>query len=284
MIAPVGDSKTHSCLYYGQVAHTRHEPQTRSFRYSLFFIYLDLAEVDSVFARHWFWSTGRPNIAWFRRSDHFGDADVPLDQCVRQLVRSEIGRDIAGPIRLLTHPRYFGYVINPVSFFFCYDESGTHVDAVVAEVTNTPWGERHCYVIDGGDDQQPVIHAAHAKMFHVSPFMPMDMEYRWCITPPDETLSVEIRNDRSGRRVFEGTLSLQRRPITSANLMQSLARHPWMTAKVFTAIYWQAFKLWMGGATFHPHPKHGDAVTESPNVHGTEIQRDVNDNLETPVL
>lgn len=253
---------THSCLFHGEVIHTRHIPFRHSFRYALFLVYLDLAELDTIFARRWLWSTRNPALAWFRRADHLGAPEVPLDVCVRQLVREQTGRDVKGPIRLLTHLRYFGYLMNPVSFYFCFDESDSQVEAVVAEVTNTPWGERHCYVIAGSGHQDGVIKAMHAKQFHVSPFLPMDMTYRWRITLPTETLTVAVATERAGRPVFDATLSLHRRPIRSLNLVRALTRHPLMTAQVSAAIYWQAIRLWWRGATFHPHPKRDASATD----------------------
>ena len=254
-------NSVHSWLYHGHVTHTRHVPFRHSFRYSLFLVFLDLDELDSIFSGHWFWSTRRPNIAWFRRGDQFGDPGEPLDQSVRDLVHSRIGHRPTGPIRLLTHLRQFGYVINPISLFFCYDNDDDRLEAVVAQVTNTPWGERHCYVIDASTADDETLVAEQPKQLHVSPFMTMDFDYHWQITPPGRTLSVHIENWRTGHRAFEATLSLQRRPITSRNLAAALVRHPLMTARVFLAIYWQAVRLWWRGATFQPHPKHTDAAS-----------------------
>lgn len=249
-----GSAAARSCLYEGHVSHARHEPFQHAFRYRLFLVYLDLAETDRVFQRRWFWSCRGPNLAWFRRADHFGDSAVSLTDSVRQLVRERTGRELTGPIRLLTHLRYFGYVINPVSFYFCFDESDSAVECVVAEVTNTPWGETHCYVVEGPADTSDVIHATHAKQFHVSPFLPMDMSYQWKIKSPGDSLTVSIRNLQEGRPMFDGVLTLQRRPLTSLNLAKTLLRYPFMTARVFAGIYWQAFRLWRRGATFYPHP------------------------------
>ena len=137
-----------SCAYRGQVRHRRLSPVPHDFRYSIFMMYLDLDEVDRVFDRRWLWSARRPALAWFRRADHFGDSRRPLRDCVADLVAQEAGRRPEGPIRLLTHLRYFGHCFNPVSFYFCYDPAGERIEAVVAEVHNTPWGERHCYVLD----------------------------------------------------------------------------------------------------------------------------------------
>ena len=166
-----------SCLYVGSVRHRRHTPRAHAFRYPLFLAYLDLAELDTVFRGRWLWSARRFALAWFRRRDHLGSPAMPLDQAVRDLVERHSGRRPQGPIRLLTHLRYFGYCFNPVSFYYCFDAQGEQVETVVAEVNNTPWGERHCYVLDG----EPRLRYRTSKAMHVSPFMPMDARLRMAL-------------------------------------------------------------------------------------------------------
>src|SRR5690606_2086501 len=137
---------------------------------------LDLDELDEVFRGRWFWSTRRRTFAWLRRSAHSGAPAIPLAEAVRDLVGSRTGRRPAGPIRLLTHLRYFGHCFNPVSFYYCYDRTGAELETIVAEVSNTPWGERHCYVLPRGQARVrgPLQEFALEKEFHVSPFLPMD--------------------------------------------------------------------------------------------------------------
>lgn len=243
-----------SCLYEGVVHHRRHLPIEHAFHYRLCQLYLDLDELDLVFRGRIAWSTRGPALAWFRRADHLGDPNRPLADCVRELVESETGRQPSGPIRLLTHPRYLGFVMNPVSFYYCFDAAGDTVEAVVAEVHNTPWNERHCYVIDRPVRSPGEPAPEFAKSFHVSPFLPMEMAYRWSVGQPGRSLSIRIENHDDRGRVFDAALSLRRRPITSANLLRSLVRFPLMTAQVFAGIYWQALRLWWKGAAYHPHP------------------------------
>lgn len=157
----------HSCLYDGWVRHRRFAPRAHAFRYRLFMAYLDLTELDRVFRGRWFWSTRRPALAWFRRADYLGDPSVPLDQAVRDCVERNTGVRPRGPIRLLTHLRYFGYVFNPVSFYYCFDTADTRVETIVAEITNTPWGERHAYVLSARGEQP--LRFRFGKAFHVSP-------------------------------------------------------------------------------------------------------------------
>jgi DUF1365 family protein len=137
----------HSAIYTGRLRHRRFAPREHSFEYRLFMMYVDLAELDQVFRNRWLWSVKRPSLAWLRRADYLGDASVSLDQAVRDRVETETGERPTGPIRMLTHLRYFGVGFNPVTIYYCFDRADTHVETVVAEITNTPWNERHAYVL-----------------------------------------------------------------------------------------------------------------------------------------
>lgn len=246
-----------SCVYTGWVRHRRFEPVQHAFRYRIAQPMLDLDELDKIFQRRWFWSVDRPNWASFHRRDHLGDPVAPLADSVRNLVESEIGRRPSGRIRLLTHPRYFGYVMNPVSFFYCHDADG-ELDAIVSEIHNTPWKERHCYVHDAAEARVRCIRGAMRfdfdKVFHVSPFHPMDHRYVWRFSQPGPRLLVHMENvDRRGRP-FDATLVMRRRPMTGGSLARLLAGHPFQTGSVVARIYWQALRLRLKGAVFHPHP------------------------------
>ena len=181
---------------------------------------------------------------------------MPLDVSVRDLVQRETGCRPAGPIRLLTHLRYFGYVFNPVSFYYCFDRDAEHVETIVAEVTNTPWGERHCYVLPrtSNAERGSHIHAQPAKAMHVSPFMEMEVAYDWRFSAPGGRLAVHMENRRKGVKIFDATLDLRRRAITGGSLARALLRYPLMTLQIIVAIHWQALMLWMKGSPVYDHP------------------------------
>jgi uncharacterized protein len=240
-----------SCLYSGTLRHRRFSPRAHQFRYRLFMAFLDLRELDEVFRGRWLWSTRGPALAWLKRADYLGSTDMTLDEAVRRLVALETGVRPEGPIRLLTHLRMFGHCFNPVSFYYCYDPSGTCVENMVVEITNTPWKERHTYVLPVRDRE---LKFRFGKAFHVSPFMPMALQYDWRFNTPAESLSVHMENHDEHGKLFDATLALERREIDSATLAGALLRFPFMTVQVVAAIYWQAFKLWARRTPFYAHP------------------------------
>lgn len=244
-----------SCLYHGVVRHRRRRPVVHSFSNRLFLMSIDLEDVDRVFCVPFLWSTRRFSLVRFCRSDYLGDPNRSLANCVRETVQLRIGRSVSGPVRLLTQVRFLGLVFNPISLYYCYDATGRELEAIVAEVTNTPWGESHCYVIDCANAGR-VIRSECPKELHVSPFMEMAMTYRWRLTAPSERLSVHLENHDSRGPVLDATMLLRRRKLTSMSLVATLARFPFMSAHVLLAIYWQALRLWWKNVPFIPHPRH----------------------------
>ena len=249
-----------SCIYEGLVRHRRFSPRRHEFNYSLYMMYLDLDELPALFDSFWFWSSRRFNLAWFKRADHVGDESEPLKQVVSDMLYEHTGVRAEGPIRLLTHCRYFGFGFNPVSFYYCYDKEGAKVENIIAEVNNTPWGERYCYVLSEADNvsntQQAGSHKQYkpVKNFHVSPFMPMNIDYDWRFNQPDQRLTVHMQNFIDADKLFDATLDLEQRPITSMNMARVLIQYPVVTMKVVIGIYYQALKLLLKRIPFYDHP------------------------------
>jgi len=245
-----------SCIYKGELYHHRYLPRENKFTYIVFFMFLDLNELEHVFDGRWLWSVGRANVANFKRSDYLGPPDIPLDQAVRDRVEQEFGERPAGPIRILTHLRYYGHCFNPVSFYYCYDAADTRVEYIVAEITNTPWRERHSYVlrVKLNQEKEKRLRFQFSKKFHVSPFMDMDFWYDWHFKEPGESLRIHMTNFKEGNKFFEAVLSMQRREISGAGLAWVLIRFPAMTLKVLSMIYWQAFRLWLKKIPYYEHP------------------------------
>jgi DUF1365 family protein len=232
---------TQSALYEGHIRHRRYAVRNHEFRYRIALAYVDLEELPSLLDGRLVKRT--PGLVRFRRRDYLGDPQTPLDESVRALVEERTGRRPSGPIRLLTHLRTFGRCFNPVSFYYCFAPDGERVEAVVAEVTNTPWGERHAYVSQGRGGE-------FDKALHVSPFMPMDQRYTWRATKPGATASVQIESHKDGEKAFEATLSLKRKPLTR----RSLASHPGSALRLLPLIYGHAVALKLKGVPVQPHP------------------------------
>ncbi len=246
----------HSKLYVGQVRHKRFTPHEHAFNYTMFMMYLDLDEIPHLFDRFWLWSARRFNLAQFDRKCHLGNPEQPLKQAVKDLVHIKTGIILNGPVRILTHLRYFGYGFNPVSFYYCFDKEDKHLQVIVAEVNNTPWGEQHCYVLPVNPDQAQARHHQYQlqKEFHVSPFNPMDQDYDWRFSTPENHLAVHMENWREGDKIFAATLSLDAEAISSTSMAKALLQFPLMTLKVTAAIYYQAFKLLLKRTPLFTHP------------------------------
>lgn len=248
----------HSAIYHGWLRHRRFAPSLHHFRYRVFMMYLDLAELDQVLAMSPFWSRGSFFPARFQRSDFLGDPAVPLDQAVRQRIAEERGVAPTGPVRMLANLRYFGVNKNPIACYYCFDQN-EQLRHIVAEVNNLPWDDRHSYVLDC-DPNRNLQRIHFDKRMHVSPFNPMDMSYHWRSNTPGQRLALHIETSRAGDVELDATLSLERREITSGSLAAVLWQYPWLTAKVVAAIYWQAARLWLKKVPIYDYPHSAEKV------------------------
>jgi uncharacterized protein len=248
-----------SAIYEGVVDHVRYSPIRRKFSYSLFMLFLNLDELPKLFDSYWFWSARKWNFAHFRRRDHLGDINVPLSEAVRSWVFDQTGKKPEGPVFLMTHLSYFGYRFNPVSFYFCFDQTGKSVQNIIAEINNTPWGEQYCYLLNASlvNQENGMKKFCFKKEFHISPFMDMELDYEWYFSEPGERLKVHMENWNEAGKLFEVNLVMERKPINGLSLAKVLIRYPLMTCKVKAAIYFQALMLWLQKCPFYSHPKHG---------------------------
>jgi hypothetical protein len=253
---------TESAVYEGWVRHRRFDPVEHSFRYRFFLTYLDLAELPGVLDPYPLYSARRRAPARFRRADYLGDPVRPLDACVRDTVEAAGAPRPTGPVRLLTGLRYLGHSFNPVSFYYCFDPTGRRVEAIVAEVENVPWGERHAYVLERGDRKGTVLADEMEKTHHVSPLMGMDQTYAFRAGTPEERLQIHIESrprvdtpNAPAAKTFDATLSLRRRELSRPLMLGLLARYPAMSLQVVAKIYAQAARLKLKGARYYPHPE-----------------------------
>jgi len=217
-------------------------------------MYADLDEIESVLDRFLLWSARGPALAWLRRGDHFGDNSKSLKDSVHDIIEEKTGRRPDGRVCLLTNFRYFGYVFNPISIFYSFDKNDELQD-IVFEVTNTPWGERHCYVLTEEENRaNEGFSFAFRKQMHVSPFMEMDMNYSARLTTPCDSLYVGMQNLHNGEKIFSAKLALNKHPITSLNLAKTMVRDPVVTLRIMALIHWHALKLWLKKVPFVRHP------------------------------
>lgn len=210
------------------------------------YLYLDLDEIDEVFAQSRLWSSIGRGFIEFRRSDYL-PGPLPLIDQVRETVERLSGEAFTGKICLLTTPRRLGHCMNPISLFYCFNDD--QLQYVLAEVHNTPWDQRHVYLLEGPEFTNPT-----AKTFHVSPFMPMDTTYGWDLSDPGETLSVGIKVSQNGQALFTASMNMQKEEFTAANLGSITRRQLSQAFLTMSAIYFQAAKLWRKKVPFFRHP------------------------------
>jgi len=234
--------KLKSAIYSGWVEHIRYRPKQHRFQYQVFMMYLDLDELNQVFSLSRLWSQRFPFApAYFKRADYLGNPSKPLKDEVIKRIKDVHGVDFKGSVRLLTNIRYFGYVINPISCYYCFDEH-ENLKFLVAEVTNTPWDERVSYVLSS-EAGSKTIKTEFQKELHVSPFNPMDMTYCWHSNTPDNYLFINLGTVEGHSAVLDANVFLKREEISAQLLRKKVIQYPFMTVKVVAAIYWQALQL-----------------------------------------
>lgn len=248
----------HSAIGTGSVWHWRRTPVMHRFVYRLYFSLIDLAEIETVFSASRLWSIERFNLVSYRRRDYLAPRHKPLDVAVRDCVHERTGRRPAGRILMLGHLRQWGMSFNPVVFYFCLDERG-RPEYIVAEIHNTPWNERHAYVLDCRNQAGPEYRFTFSKDFHVSPFLPMDIEYDWRFRIDDDALDIHMALKGEERECFVAGMSLSLIPMTGPVMRRMPIEFPLITLRVVVGIYWQAFRLWLRKVPFYPHP---DSRTE----------------------
>ncbi|HEY0290004.1 MAG TPA: DUF1365 domain-containing protein [Pseudomonas sp.] len=242
-----------SALYSGWITHRRFSPKAHAFTYRIGLLYLDLEEQDAVLGVSPLAGTSRFAPFSFRPTDYLRDytgRGISLIDAVRCIVSQALGQSALGRVCLLTQARSWGLSFNPVSFFYCFERDGT-LAAILCEVTNTPWRERYHYVLPASSEGHQ--HVAVTKAFHVSPFLPLDLEYRMSFSQPADRLGVHMADWQGELKVFDATLNLQRQPLTRRALHRHLLSFPWMTAKTCLAIYWQAARLFVKRTPIFPH-------------------------------
>jgi uncharacterized protein len=248
--APALATSTASCLYEGTIRHRRRDP-ANEFRHRLTLAYIDLDELPALLGGRL--TRRQPGWLRFRRDDYLAGSES-LAESVRDRVHALAGQRPEGPIRILTQLRSWGVCFNPVSFYYCFDAAGTQLEHVLAEVTNTPWGERQAYVLSDRRPGSRVLRGGFDKQLHVSPFFGMDHRYDARASTPGPTLSVHIANRWRGATVFDATLRLHRRELTRAGAARLTAVQPAASVRVLALIYGHAVGLKLKGARLHPHP------------------------------
>lgn len=240
-------------VYQGEVGHLRVAPREHGFSYPLALYWLDAQALNSEALTAAGIMHERFGALSFRRKDYLPGHDSVLD-AVRRKVAQLGGATVPAQVFILTPLANWGLYFSPLTLYYCYDDS-QQLMYLLAEVSNTPWNERHYYLHTLVAGQQ---HYQHAKAFHVSPFHPMDMQYHWFLPAPAQTLSCSIRNTQAGKQIFSAWFSLQRHQLTSNWKRQWLIRHPWQNVQVLLRIYWHAIKLLLKRVPVHAHPKTKD--------------------------
>lgn len=240
-----------SALFLGEVMHVRSRPRRHRLHYHVFSLLLDFDELNALSGASRLFGYNRRAILSFWDTDHGDGSAGALRDWVEAQLR-EAGRLEDGmSIQVLCYPRIFGYVVNPLTVYFCYAAGGA-LRAILYEVCNT-FGERHTYVIPVEDGATGPVRQGCAKELYVSPFMPMSCFYRFHIEPPDDRVLVRIDESDAEGLLLVASFSGRREPLSDRALLRALIRYPLMTLKVTVGIHWEALRIWWKGIPVHRH-------------------------------
>jgi len=237
-------------LYEGVVTHTRHAPRQHKLRYRIFMMLIDIDLIDQMSSDLKTFSHNKLNWLSFFDRDHATGEDLRgwIEGHLRKAGLTPDG----GPVQVLCMPRVLGYVFNPLSVWFCWRRDGA-LAAILYEVRNT-FGQKHSYLIPAPNAQGAVVEQDCDKGFFVSPFMDMDMHYRFRILPPGAATVVDIAVSQNGAPMLDARFAAERRELSDRALVGALIRHPLMTLMVVAGIHWEALKIFAKGIGLRPRP------------------------------
>ena len=245
-----------SALYDGEVMHRRRDRLAYRFAYRVFSLFVDVDELPVLGRDLRFFSHNRFNLLSFHDRDHGPRDGRPLRPWIEGLLRRRGVELDGGSIQLLCFPRILGFVFNPMCVWYCRHRDGS-LRALVCEVRNTFGGMHHYVLADGGRPLDWSAQYRARKVFHVSPFVSPEAEYRFCFHEPGERVRVYIKEFTSSEHLLDASIGGRRVPLTDARLLYMFGRMPFMTLKVVAAIHWQGLKLWLRRARFHRMPRTG---------------------------
>lgn len=260
-----------TALMKGRVDHHRILPRHHQFSYPIAMVMFDVDELANTLKQSRWWSFNQFNFISFYRKDYLGRHNGDLKTAIESLIFQRLGEQFSGKVYLLTHPRYFGFVFNPVSFYFCVNNDD-ELEYILADINNTPWNERHAYVLKASQQNVSELTSEFDKKFHISPFMPMDIHYNWQFNWSSETLNILMQSYRGDEKQFTASMVLTAETLSPKAMNQLPFEFPLQTMRVVWRIYWHAFKLWLKKIPVFEHPKN-NATRQQTTIRKTDEDR-----------